>query len=241
MYARARARETYLLPARCTSARETLHDDSSKACAQLRAGVFRLSRASRRYRRSCPKSRFATFAYPSRGREHEREIPGSASSALMPGTRWCKKKSVAIPFEEGDRFRARVLARTLLYVLSHFYARVRFLLVFFELRTVQYVYNVVPSYESSFEGRGLPKVVLSSYSSYHVCVDLITKRLSSNPIKGVHVAYCTCIEYESTFESTFVLSYESTKVLPYESIYFLTYLRTYLRTKILALAAACRP
>jgi len=134
LYARARARETYLLPARCTSARETLHDDSSKACAQLRAGVFRLSRASRRYRRSCPKSRFATFAYPSRGREHEREIPGSASSALMPGTRWCKKKSVAIPFEEGDRFRARVLARTLLYVLSHFYARVRFLLVFFELR-----------------------------------------------------------------------------------------------------------
>ena len=111
------------------------------------------------------------------------------------------------------------------------------LLVFFELRTVQYVYNVVPSYESSFEGRGLPKVVLSSYSSYHVCVDLITKRLSSNPIKGVHVAYCTCIEYESTFESTFVLSYESTKVLPYESIYFLTYEGT----KILALAAACRP
>ena len=115
MYARARARETYLLPARCTSARETLHDDSSKACAQLRAGVFRLSRASRRYRRSCPKSRFTTFAYPSRGREHEREIHGSASSALMPGTRWCKTKSAAIPFEEGDRFRARVLACTLLY------------------------------------------------------------------------------------------------------------------------------
>ncbi len=89
------------------------------------------------------------------------------------------------------------------------------MLVFFELRTVQYVYNVVPSYESSFEGRGLPKVVLSSYSSYHVCVDLITKRLSSNPIKGVHVAYCTCIEYESTFESTFVRKYESTSVRKY--------------------------
>ena len=85
-------------------------------------------RASRRYRRSCPKSRFATFAYPSRGREHEREIPGSASSALMPGTRWCKKKSVAIPFEEGDRFRARVLARTLFYV---FFSWVRFIGGFF--------------------------------------------------------------------------------------------------------------
>jgi len=128
VYARAPARGTYLLRARCTSSRETLHDDSSKACAQLRAGVFRLSRASRRYRRSCPKSRFATFAYPSRGREHEREIPGSASSALMPGTRWCKKKSVAIPFEEGDRFRARVLARTLFYV---FFSWVRFIGGFF--------------------------------------------------------------------------------------------------------------
>ena len=80
--------------ARCTSARETLRDDRSRACAQCQAGVFRISRASRRKRRSCPKSRFATIAYPSRGREHEREIPGLASSALKPGTRWCKRKSV---------------------------------------------------------------------------------------------------------------------------------------------------
>jgi hypothetical protein len=37
-------------------------------------------------------------------------------SALLPGTRWCKKKIVAISFEEGVVFRSRVLARTLLYV-----------------------------------------------------------------------------------------------------------------------------
>ena len=116
VYARTPARETYLLRARCTSARETLHDYSSKACAQCYAGVFLLSRASRRNRRSCPKSRFATIAYPTRGREHERKIPGLASSALMPGTRWCKEKIVAISFEEGVVFRARVFARTLLYV-----------------------------------------------------------------------------------------------------------------------------
>ena len=36
---------------------------------------FQISRASRRKRRSCQESRFATIAYPSRGREHEREIP----------------------------------------------------------------------------------------------------------------------------------------------------------------------
>ena len=143
MYARARPRETYLLPARCTSARETLHDDSSKACAQLRAGVFRLSRASRRYRRSCPKSRFATFAYPSRGREHERKIPDVGSSALMPGTRWCKKKPVVISFEEGDRFRARVLARTLLY---WFLSRVRFFAGFFRSTKVQYTYSTCVRY-----------------------------------------------------------------------------------------------
>ena len=141
MYARTPARETYLLRARCTSARETLHDYSSKACAQCYAGVFRISRASRRNRRSCPKSRFATFAYPFRGREHERKIPGVGSSALMPGTRWCIKKSFVISFEEGDRFRARVLARTLLYVFffvfCHEYLYTYtyvFLLVFFELR-----------------------------------------------------------------------------------------------------------
>ena len=37
-------------------------------------------------------------------------------SALLPETRWCKKKIVAISFEEGVVFRSRVLARTLLYV-----------------------------------------------------------------------------------------------------------------------------
>ena len=38
--ARATARETLLLRARCTSARETLHDDSAKACAQCYVGFF---------------------------------------------------------------------------------------------------------------------------------------------------------------------------------------------------------
>ena len=37
-------------------------------------------------------------------------------SALLPETRWCKKKIVAISFEEGVVFRAQVFARTLLYV-----------------------------------------------------------------------------------------------------------------------------
>ena len=143
MYARTPARETYLLRARCMSARETLHDYSSKACAQRYAGVFWLSRASRRNRRSCPKSRFATFAYPSRDREHERKIPGVGSSALMPGTRWCKKKPVVISFEEGDRFRARVLARTLLY---WFLSRVRFFAGFFRSTKVQYTYSTCVRY-----------------------------------------------------------------------------------------------
>ena len=67
--------------------------------------------------------------------------PTIGSSALMPGTRWCKKKIVAISFEEGVVFRARVFARTLLYVyfltsnnLRFFRGNLRFLLVFFELR-----------------------------------------------------------------------------------------------------------
>ena len=47
MYARAPARETLLLRARCTSARETLRDDSSKACAQPYDGVFFEFRARR--------------------------------------------------------------------------------------------------------------------------------------------------------------------------------------------------
>ncbi len=67
--------------------------------------VFQISRASRRKRRSCQESRFATIAYPTRGREHEREIPHHRKFNLVPGTRWCKKKIVAISFEEGVVFR----------------------------------------------------------------------------------------------------------------------------------------
>jgi hypothetical protein len=47
VYARAPARETLLLRARCTSARETLRDDSSKACGQPYDGVFFEFRARR--------------------------------------------------------------------------------------------------------------------------------------------------------------------------------------------------
>ena len=63
-------------------------------------------------------------------------------SALLPGTRWCKKKIAAISFEEGVVFRARVLARTLLYVFlvtSTFYCW--FFSNYVEDCIVQYTYN----------------------------------------------------------------------------------------------------
>ena len=75
------------------------------------------------------------------------------------------------------------------------------LLVFFELRTVQYVYSTTLYLRTKVP------------SKVEDCLKLFY--LHTLLIMCVHVAYCTCIEYEST------------KVLPYESIYFLTYLRTY--------------
>ncbi len=54
LYARAPAHDrlALLLRARCTSARETLHDDSTKTCAHRLVVGSRISRASRRKRRS---------------------------------------------------------------------------------------------------------------------------------------------------------------------------------------------
>jgi hypothetical protein len=67
--------------------------------------VFRISRASRRKRRSCQESRFVTTAYPSRGREHEREIPHHRKFNLDAWNKMVQKKIVAISFEEGVVFR----------------------------------------------------------------------------------------------------------------------------------------
>ena len=66
---------------------------------------FRISRASRRKRRSCPKSRFAKIAYPTRGREHEREIPHHRKFNLDAWNEMVQIKIVAISFEEGVVFR----------------------------------------------------------------------------------------------------------------------------------------
>ena len=66
---------------------------------------YQISRASRRKRRSCQESRFATIAYPTRGREHEREIPHHRKFGVDAWNEMVQKKIVAISFEEGVVFR----------------------------------------------------------------------------------------------------------------------------------------
>ena len=101
-------------------------------------------------------------------------------SALLPGTRWCKKKIAAISFEEGVVFRARVLARTLLYVFlvtSTFYCW--FFSNYVEDCIVQYTYNYVYStlieyfrkYDTTYYFRAyfrkyFPEVQLTSVRRY---------------------------------------------------------------------------
>jgi len=98
----------------------------------VKLGVFRISRASRRKRRSCPKSRFAKIAYPSRGREHEREIPELGKFGVDARNAMVQKK-IRLDLIRGRSSvsRAVVRAYTFVRVFSHEYV---FKVFFFELR-----------------------------------------------------------------------------------------------------------
>ena len=93
---------------------------------------FRISRASRRKRRSCPKSRFAKIAYPTRGREHEREKRQHRRFGVVAWNEMVQKKNRR-DLIRGRSSVSRAGARAYTFVRVFSYEHV-LLLVFFELR-----------------------------------------------------------------------------------------------------------